>query len=567
MTRFRDVAVALLFGVATAAVMTTMTSALAQTASPRIVLGPDQVNATFSVTNAAPRLSFGVAQMADGSFRYVPLDTNGIPEVDCVVGCSGGGGGGSGGAVTAASGAYAVGSLVDGAVATIGAKADTAWGGSGSASEISLLKAIYGAFATSLPAGTNAIGSIGNTGFGINGTLPAFAATPTVNLGTLNGAATAANQSAIIGPLAAGASATNSALMGCVYSSTLPTLTTGQQAAAQCDSSARLYAIGHAQISAASPSYSAGTNQPLSATTAGALRVDASATTQPVSLAALPSLAAGSATVGTFLDGSFVAQGSTTSGQIGPLMQASVSTVTPSYTTAQTAPLSMSTSGVLRTQLMTATGGVMVVAASGGTGATASLQVGGNYNSTPLVLANGQGSALTQDTTGAIYADTESQKNTFASSVSLVPATGVVWAVCGSSTKTIRVRSLTIGGTATAATTALVTLIKTSTAPSGGTTTAVSNGPLDTLTAVADTAAYTSYTAAPTGGTAVFNPWVNGVPLAVTGTYDPPVAIVFGAPLGIGSVVLRGAAQCLEVSNATTVTGGLVQITEQHTEE
>lgn len=33
----------------------------------------------------------------------------------------------------------------------------------------------------SLPAGSNAIGSITNTGFGITGTLPAFAATPTVN--------------------------------------------------------------------------------------------------------------------------------------------------------------------------------------------------------------------------------------------------------------------------------------------------------------------------------------------------------------------------------------------------
>ena len=36
--------------------------------------------------------------------------------------------------------------------------------------------------------------SIGNTAFGISGTLPAFASTPTFNLGTLNGAATAANQ-------------------------------------------------------------------------------------------------------------------------------------------------------------------------------------------------------------------------------------------------------------------------------------------------------------------------------------------------------------------------------------
>jgi len=37
-------------------------------------------------------------------------------------------------------------------------------------------------------------GSIANTAFGVSGTLPAFASTPTFNLGTLNGAATASNQ-------------------------------------------------------------------------------------------------------------------------------------------------------------------------------------------------------------------------------------------------------------------------------------------------------------------------------------------------------------------------------------
>jgi hypothetical protein len=45
---------------------------------------------------------------------------------------------------------------------------------------------------SSLPAlatGANTIGSIANTSFGISGTLPAFASTPTVNLGTLNGVA------------------------------------------------------------------------------------------------------------------------------------------------------------------------------------------------------------------------------------------------------------------------------------------------------------------------------------------------------------------------------------------
>lgn len=54
--------------------------------------------------------------------------------------------------------------------------------------------ALQSSIVTALGSPFQAGGSIGNTAFGISGTLPAFAATPTVNLGTLNGAATAAAQ-------------------------------------------------------------------------------------------------------------------------------------------------------------------------------------------------------------------------------------------------------------------------------------------------------------------------------------------------------------------------------------
>jgi hypothetical protein len=43
-----------------------------------------------------------------------------------------------------------------------------------------------------------------------------------------------------------------------------------------------------------------------------------------------------------------LAQGSTTSGQSGPLIQGAVTTAAPSYTTAQTSPLSLTTGGLLR---------------------------------------------------------------------------------------------------------------------------------------------------------------------------------------------------------------------------
>lgn len=60
-----------------------------------------------------------------------------------------------------------------------------------------------------------------------------------------------------------------------------------------------------------------------------------------------------------------VAQGSTTSGQTGPLVQGAVTTAAPSYTTAQTSPLSLSTAGSLRTDT-SSIAGVTVVTGNGG---------------------------------------------------------------------------------------------------------------------------------------------------------------------------------------------------------
>jgi hypothetical protein len=69
----------------------------------------------------------------------------------------------------------------------------------------------------------------------IAGNLPAYAATPTFNLGTLNGAATAANQTSVIGTVAGGTAAANSQLIGGVFNSTPITVTNAQQAALQID--------------------------------------------------------------------------------------------------------------------------------------------------------------------------------------------------------------------------------------------------------------------------------------------------------------------------------------------
>lgn len=119
--------------------------------------------------------------------------------------------------------------------------------------------------------------------------------------------------------------------------------------------------------------------------------------TQPVSLAALPALAAGSNVIGgvtqsgswtvsvsgtttvagtvtanlgtlngvaldTSVNGILLAQGSTTSGQKGPLLQGAVTSAAPAYTSGQTSPLSLDAAGNLRVN----------VAAGGGSGGTSS---------------------------------------------------------------------------------------------------------------------------------------------------------------------------------------------------
>lgn len=95
---------------------------------------------------------------------------------------------------------------------------------------------------------------------GISGTLPAFAATPTFNLGTLNGAATAANQASVIGTVAAGTAAANSTLVGGVYNSSPITLSTGQQAAIQFDVN------GYLKVNLAAGSSGGGTSSSFAAT-------------------------------------------------------------------------------------------------------------------------------------------------------------------------------------------------------------------------------------------------------------------------------------------------------------
>ena len=131
----------------------------------------------------------------------------------------------------------------------------------------------------------------------------------------------------------------------------------------------------------------------------------------------------------TSVNGVIVAQGSTTSGEKGPMVQGAVTTNAPSYTTAQTSPLSLDASGLLRVSLKDTpantnkllvtpdsvalpanqstnvnqiggtnivTGGIAGLMAVGGPVASGSanadnpIKVGGAFNTTQPTVTNGQ---------------------------------------------------------------------------------------------------------------------------------------------------------------------------------
>lgn len=98
------------------------------------------------------------------------------------------------------------------------------------------------------------------------------------------------------------------------------------------------------------------------------------------------------------------AQGSTTSGQTGPLVQGAVTTAAPTYTTAQTNPLSLTTAGALRTDSSATTQPVSgTVTANAGTGTftisgTVTANAGTNLNTSALATSANQTTLGSQTT-------------------------------------------------------------------------------------------------------------------------------------------------------------------------
>lgn len=166
----------------------------------------------------------------------------------------------------------------------------------------------------------------------------------------------------------------------------------------------------------------------------------------------------------------------------------------------------------------------------------------------------------------------EGQKATYrAAAVGLATAASAtdVFIINGSASKTIRVTRVWVGGTiATTAAYVDISLIKRSTANTGGTSSATAVVPLDSAYA-AGTAVVLQYTANPTTGTAVGPIAACRYAAALTGTEALEVNYEFKFGDDNGSAcVLRGTAQGLAVSfNTGPANAGTFDIWVEWTEE
>lgn len=171
-------------------------------------------------------------------------------------------------------------------------------------------------------------------------------------------------------------------------------------------------------------------------------------------------------------------------------------------------------------------------------------------------------------TTGIKAVSTESSKATFSvASVGIVPVASAtdVFILNGSGTKTIRVLQVHISGVCGSAVSVDVSLVRRSTANSGGTSATPTVTTFDTNNA-AGTAVALSYTANPTTGTLVGAIRSAKLNLGLTSAAG---SITWDfSTRNSQAVVLRGTAQGLAVNlNGVSITSGLLDIFVEYTEE
>jgi len=259
-----------------------------------------------------------------------------------------------------------------------------------------------------------------------------------------------------------------------------------------------------------------------------------------------------------------VAQGSTTSGQTGMLMQGAVTTAMPSYTNGQTSPLSLTTGGLLRTSLFSS-GGTAAGFTSGG-----ALTIGGSYSQTPPTVASGSSGGAQIDPRGNLYVNTEVRIPTYScsASVTLAATPTDVFTIYGSASTSVRIRRVEVSGVATTAGGMQVSLIKRSAVNTGGTSGAVTAVSHDSADSAA-TGTCLSYTANPAGlGTSVGAVRTFNVAMPLIANAVGPIGQIFGPDRGDKTIVLTGTTQGLAVNlnGGTVPAGGALLVSIEWTE-
>lgn len=208
-----------------------------------------------------------------------------------------------------------------------------------------------------------------------------------------------------------------------------------------------------------------------------------------------------------------------------------------------------------------------------GTAATASQLVGGIFNTTLPTITSGQQSAIQLDNKGRLLRGVDNGRISYAAATTSAGFTAAatanqdVWRISGSATKTVYIRKIRITATATAVQRNRVSLIKRSTANTGGTLVANTAVPYDS-TDVAATASVNHYTAAPTSGTATGQVRTAAylIPTA-TSLYNSEMIFEFTENEG-NPLVLRGTAEGLGVVfGVAPGAGNLISISVEWDEE
>ena len=279
-----------------------------------------------------------------------------------------------------------------------------------------------------------------------SGSTQPISGTVTANIGTTNGLALDATLAKLTIAQSAALGSNTQALIGGSVTTAAPSYTTGNinplslttSGALRVDGSGIVQPVSQNGTWTVQPGNTANTTPWLitinqggnsaTVTASNALKVDGSAVTQPVSGTVTANIGTTNGlALDTSVNGLLLSQGSTTSGQKGSLIQGAVTTAAPSYTTAQTSPLSLTTAGALRVDGSSATqpisgtitanigttGGIaldatlakLTIAQSTALGSNTLALIGGSVTTAAPSYTTGNINPLSLTTTGSLRVD------------------------------------------------------------------------------------------------------------------------------------------------------------------